>query len=105
MLNGCQCGHIDQWNKVGGFDEDFVGWGSEDYDLYTRMQGSRAKIKWLGETVESINLFHQHHEKPDIKGDLECQEANKKILNKSMGGKRPYKANPNGWGGIYSENV
>ena len=99
---GCQCAHIDQWEKVRGFDEDFVGWGSEDYDLYTRMQRSKAKVKWLGETRESINLFHQHHEKLDIKGDLESQEVNKRLLTKAMGGRRPFQANPNGWGGIYS---
>jgi GT2 family glycosyltransferase len=102
---GCQCAHIDQWTKVGGFDESFVGWGSEDFDLLTRMKRSGARVRWMGECRESINLFHQHHPKPNIKEDLACQEVNKKILNKSMNGKRPYRANPKGWGGIYDENV
>ena len=98
---GCQCTSIEQWTKVRGFDEDFVGWGSEDFDLLTRMQRSTAKIIWVGESRESINLFHQHHSKPDVKGDLACQNENKKLLDKAMSGKRPYMANPNGWGGIY----
>jgi len=102
---GCQCAHIDQWHKVGGFDEAFVGWGSEDFDLFTRMGRSGAKVIWLGETMESINLFHQPHSKPNLKNDLACQEKNKKILTKAMRGTRPYKANPNGWGGIYDETV
>jgi predicted glycosyltransferase involved in capsule biosynthesis len=98
---GCQCAHIDQWTKVRGFDEDFVGWGSEDFDLLTRMRRSSAIVKWLGESREEINLFHQYHSKPDVKGDLVCQDKNKKLLKKAMNGKRPYMANPNGWGGIY----
>jgi predicted glycosyltransferase involved in capsule biosynthesis len=101
---GCQCAHIDQWTKVRGFDESFVGWGSEDFDLLTRMNRSGARVKWMGESRESINLFHQHHPKPNIKEDLACQAVNKKILNKSMSGRRPFRANPNGWGGIYDEN-
>jgi len=98
---GCQCASIEQWEKVRGFDEDFVGWGSEDYDLLTRMKRSGANVIWVGESRGSINLFHQNHGKPNIKRDLECQEENKKLLNKAMSGKRPYAANPNGWGGIY----
>jgi predicted glycosyltransferase involved in capsule biosynthesis len=98
---GSQTAHIDQWTKVRGFDEEFIGWGSEDFDLLTRMLRSGVKVKWVGESRESINLFHQHHGKPDIKGDLACQNENKKLLNRAMSGKRPYMANPNGWGGIY----
>jgi len=102
---GCQCAHIDQWTKVGGFDEDFVGWGSEDFDLLTRMKRSGAQVKWMGESRASINLFHQHHPKPNLKEDLACQEVNKRLLNKAMSGNRPFKANPNGWGGIYDQSV
>jgi glycosyltransferase involved in cell wall biosynthesis len=100
---GCQCAHIDQWNKVRGFDEEFVGWGSEDFDLLTRMQRSGARVKWMGEGRDVINLFHQHHSKPNIAEDLACQKQNIKLLNRAMRGKRPYTANPNGWGGIYED--
>ena len=65
------------------------------------MKRSGARVKWLGESRESINLFHQHHSKPNLKQDLECQEVNKRILHKSMSGKRPFRANLDGWGGIY----
>ena len=99
---GCQCAHIDQWNKVRGFNESFIGWGSEDSDLYTRMRKSGAKIKWMGEVKGSLKLFHQPHPKPNIQEDLACQEANKKLLNKAMKSGAPYQVNPNGWGGIYS---
>jgi len=98
---GCQCASIDLWNRVNGFDEDFIGWGSEDYDLLTRMVASGAKEVWMGENNKSINLFHQNHDKVSIKEDLKCQNENKKLLLKAAKGKRPFKANPNGWGGIY----
>jgi glycosyltransferase involved in cell wall biosynthesis len=92
---GCQCAHINQWIKVGGFDERYIGWGSEDYDLYLRMQKSGAKTVWLGESIESIMLFHQPHDK-DVKKDLEEQKINKKLLEAID----KYKVNVNGWGGI-----
>ena len=100
---GAQCAHIDQWNKIRGFNEQFVGWGSEDYDVLTRMQRSKARIKWLGESKELINLFHQPHHKKSIEEDLACQEVNKRFLKKSMNGKAPCQANPDGWGGIYEK--
>lgn len=92
---GCQCASIDQWEKVRGFDERYVGWGSEDYDLLTRMEKSRAKVVWIGETRETIMVFHQPHAK-NIKQELEEQKQNKKLLNNV----RSYRVNPDGWGGI-----
>jgi predicted glycosyltransferase involved in capsule biosynthesis len=97
---GCQCASIDQWTKVRGFDERYVGWGSEDYDLLTRMNHSGAKVMWLGERRENIMVFHQPHSK-NVKEELKEQENNKRLLNKING----YKVNPNGWGGIKDENV
>lgn len=92
---GCQCAHKSLWNKVRGFDEKYIGWGSEDCDLLNRMAMSGAKIKWLGEEPDSIMLFHQPHGKPNIKGDLKDQNVNKRILSKITS----YRANPDGWGG------
>ena len=94
---GCQCTSIENWSKLRGFNEDFVGWGSEDVELLKRAIDMRLKIKWLGESIESINLFHQHHEKIDINDDLKCQEINKKIYQKS----KQKDINVSGWGGIY----
>ncbi len=93
---GCQCAHIDAWRKVRGFDENFIGWGSEDFDLYSRFVVHGYKIEWLGEN-DDVFVFHQDHLKPNIKIDLQCQERNKKILKEDL--KR--KVNVKGWGGIY----
>jgi len=91
---GCQCTHIKQWEKLSGFDESYIGWGSEDYDLFTRAKKAGLKVRWMGEGLDKIKLFHQPHPR-DTKKDLEYQEKNKKLLSKIMG----FEANPNGWGG------
>ena len=92
---GCQCANKILWDRVRGFDEKYIGWGSEDVDLLKRMTMSGAKIKWLGEEPDSIMLFHQPHDKPNIKGDLEDQDVNKRILNHIDN----YVVNKDGWGG------
>lgn len=93
---GCQCAHKDLWYAVRGFDERYVGWGSEDSDLLQRMTMFGAKILWLGETRESIKVFHQPHEK-NVTKELQEQCKNKKLLESI----KSYKVNMKGWGGIY----
>jgi len=92
---GCQCMHIDQWSRLRGFDDRYIGWGSEDYDLLTRAKKMKMRISWMGESRETIKLFHQSHPR-NLKRDLECQEENKKLLRNI----KDYKVNENGWGGI-----
>jgi predicted glycosyltransferase involved in capsule biosynthesis len=90
---GCQCMHINSWEKIRGFDESYVGWGSEDYDLLTRAKKAGIRARWMGESRESIMLFHLPHSR-DTKKDLEYQEENKKRLNRI----KHYAVNPDGWG-------
>jgi len=85
--------HISGWEKVRGFDESYVGWGSEDFDLLTRVKKANMKVRWIGESNEAIMLFHQPHER-DTKRDLEYQKKNQKLLRLI----KDYKVNPNGWG-------
>ena len=94
---GLQCAHIDLWNKIRGYDERYVGWGSEDMDLMSRMKMAGAKIVWMGEggIGGNIMVFHQPHLKKDIKMDLRDQLRNQKMLN----GIQEYVANKDGWGG------
>lgn len=93
---GCQCGHISAWNKVRGFDERYVGWGSEDVDLLARVRMAKLKVRWLGESRENIMLFHQPHRKISVEEDLADQNVNKQILNSI----KSYIVNPNEWGGV-----
>lgn len=91
-----ECMSIGDWNKVRGFDERYKIWGSEDQDLLKRVKMAGVGVIWLGESLESIMVFHQPHPKKDIKNDLEWQEKNKKFLNNIT----TYRANPDGWGGM-----
>jgi len=90
-----QCSHKDNFYNIHGYNELYMGWGSEDLDLLKRMEMSGLKVVWMGETRESIMAFHQPHPKANIKNDLEWQEKNKKLLYNI----RNVKANLNGWGG------
>lgn len=95
---GAQCMHINSWNKLRGFDEAYVGWGSEDYDLLIRASKAGLKIKWIGDSLGSIMLFHQPHYKElsVLTMELEEQEKNKVRLANI----KDFAVNPKGWGGI-----
>ncbi len=94
---GFQMMHIDSWQKLHAFDERYKVWGSEDYDLLLRAGKANIKVKWIGETIDNIKLFHQPHLKKDIKMDLEWQKKNQKFLHNITN----FVANQDGyWGGI-----
>ena len=79
---GCQCAHIDVWNKVCGYNEDMKGWGGEDIELLERVMVHGYPVVWLGEDSKTIGLFHQPHKK-DCAKNVEEFEENKKIMLKS----------------------
>jgi len=94
---GLQCTSMENWNKLKGYNEtDIKGWGSEDVELLERAKRLGLKIRWLGESSESIMVYHQPHLKQNLKQDLECQAKNRKVLNNIK-----LDINENGWGGIY----
>jgi len=92
---GCECTSMENWNKLTGFSERFVGWGSEDYELLLRVGLLGLNLIWMGDSIKDIMLFHQAHSKNDTKKDLQYQEENKKLLYNV----KSYRANLNGWGG------
>jgi predicted glycosyltransferase involved in capsule biosynthesis len=98
---GCQCAHIKQWEKVRGFDETMIQWGSEDYDLYLRISHVTSETIWMGERRESIMVFHQPHykSKEQVLDDLKHQNENKKTLILSRQNPSRH-VNRNQWGGL-----
>ena len=96
---GRQCTSVQNWNKLRGYnEEEIIGWGSEDVELLERVMRAGMKILWMGESIESIMLFHQPHPKKNMAEDLKCQERNKRVLKNVRG----FSANPHGWGGNYN---
>jgi len=93
---GFQCLHKDKWDHLRGYnEEEIIGWGSEDVELLARVKMAKIKVKWLGENINDIMLFHQPHITNVIE-NLKSQEKNKKVLNSL----NKFWANPNGWGGM-----
>ncbi|RYJ04568.1 MAG: glycosyltransferase family 2 protein [Actinomycetales bacterium] len=45
------------WQRIGGFDEVYVGYGGEDTDLGQRARQQGVPIAWTG----GAHAFHQHH--------------------------------------------
>ena len=45
------------WERVGGFDEGYVGYGGEDTDFAQRLGTAGGRLVWVGGAV----AFHQHH--------------------------------------------
>lgn len=90
---GCQVTSYKNWEKLKGYNESMVGWGSEDQELLKRAELLGLKVIWLGEKENCI-LFHQAHPKEDIKEDLRWQEKNKVILENC----HSFEVNSKGWG-------
>lgn len=45
------------WQRCGGFDEAYVGYGGEDTDFGQRARAAGVDLAWVG----GADAFHQHH--------------------------------------------
>ncbi|RYJ06329.1 MAG: glycosyltransferase family 2 protein, partial [Actinomycetales bacterium] len=45
------------WDRIGGFDEAYVGYGGEDTDFGQRARSAGVPMAWVG----GADAFHQHH--------------------------------------------
>lgn len=54
----CMSVHRDAFNAVGGFDEEFEGWGSEDSDLIVRLMHDGVRIKSGRWASPVLHLWH-----------------------------------------------
>ena len=45
------------WDRCGGFDEAYVGYGGEDTDFGQRIRAAGVDLAWVG----GADAFHQHH--------------------------------------------
>jgi GT2 family glycosyltransferase len=49
--------HRDTWDRIGGFGEEYVGYGAEDTDFGHRVAAAGVALGWTG----SARAYHQHH--------------------------------------------
>ncbi|MDR1699036.1 MAG: glycosyltransferase family 2 protein [Prevotellaceae bacterium] len=64
--------------KVNGYNESFVGWGSEDKELAVRLYSIGLKMKWLKCSAICYHLFHPLHVNEDL------FEKNNRLLSQSI---------------------
>lgn len=48
---------VHDWEKLGGFDEDYVGYGAEDTDFGQRVRAVGGRLLWVG----GARAYHQYH--------------------------------------------
>jgi GT2 family glycosyltransferase len=51
----------DTWQRVGGFDEGYDGYGGEDTDFAMRLGRNGGRLYWLG----GATAYHQYHDVED----------------------------------------
>lgn len=84
------------WVKdVGGFDEQYLGWGREDYDLLCRAKLAGLTHTWI---TSSTTFYHQWHERSDWKMDEDAVRKNVRHFDEFTTEKQLISRNPNGWG-------
>ena len=49
--------HADVWRRIGGFAEEYVGYGGEDTDFAFTARARGVELAWVG----SARAYHQHH--------------------------------------------
>ena len=48
---------VKSWNRIGGFDETYVGYGGEDTDFGQRLAAAGGSMRWTGLAC----AYHQYH--------------------------------------------
>ncbi|ALC89725.1 hypothetical protein AM500_08045 [Bacillus sp. FJAT-18017] len=64
----------DTINRIGGYDEDYKGWGTEDHDLAFRLK--KAGVKFIVEP----ELIRYHQEHPKASGHLKQGKKNRVLF-------------------------
>lgn len=53
--------HANTWHRIGGFNEEYVGYGGEDTDFAWTARDRGVDLAWIGDA----RAYHQHHEVED----------------------------------------
>ncbi|MBN2436541.1 MAG: glycosyltransferase [Spirochaetes bacterium] len=78
MFSHCFCIWKEVFEKVGGFDENFVHWGGEDVELGYRLYKIDCKI----ELNENVHVYHIHHDYNFSSNILSLKKNYQLFLNK-----------------------
>jgi hypothetical protein len=89
------------FERVRGFDEGFVGWGSEDDDFYTRLGFAKIGVVRPGFGSDAMAIHLQHEEHHTI--NVQQRHANRSRRDRQLrlvadGKMKPWDVNADGWG-------
>lgn len=93
------------FEKIRGFDENFIGWGAEDTEFLERMQARKYKFLNLSRTGQKIFSVHIYHGNDFMdsgwKNDKRTWRNRGYLDNRRrMFNNGNFETNPGGWGGI-----
>lgn len=101
---GTGCGTVtttELYERIGGLDEDFKGYGATDIDFTQRLEMAGVEIIDLTEET-GIYLAHQHHDRAlqdAPKKQVPCKMRSVKIMKKKLEA-GALRRNHKGWGGL-----
>jgi len=61
------CFSMETFNQVGGFDDDFIGWGAEDDAFVIKCERIKSPVYRTNLSSEVIHLFHPKVDNPEYK--------------------------------------
>lgn len=74
-LRGCnQAFFRDDLIKVNGYNEEFTGWGSEDYELVARLMKTGIRKQNLKFAAIAYHLYHKEADKEKMQQNIEIYE-------------------------------
>ncbi len=68
---------LDDFEKVGGFDESFMGWGLEDTDLAVRMISGGTRVRSGRFATNVFHLWHPERSRAELKENAERLAASR----------------------------
>jgi GT2 family glycosyltransferase len=89
------------FERVRGFDEGFIGWGSEDDDFYTRLGFAKIGVTRPGFASDALAIHLHHAEHHTI--NVQQRHANRSRRDRQLrmvadGKMKPWSVNADGWG-------
>ena len=88
-LNGLLFSRVSDFRAVGGYNEELVGYGYEDHDLYSRLKAYGLVHRLLD--VRKLTVYHNPHGNEERVENYAVKDINRSILSnvKIAGGSSP----------------
>jgi D-glycero-D-manno-heptose 1,7-bisphosphate phosphatase len=99
-VGNCQVLYKRDWESLRGFDEDYLGWGRVDEDLFYRARALGLKERWFD---NQTSIFHLEHHKDDRSRKRDAKRNNKIADKKYRELQTPIRNRDRSWGMVYDQ--